>query len=221
MLRTILLFTAAVGLAACGGETEEQADYVTDAERIAPEPAPAPDLPASAESSVNELPANDEAPDRLAAGGWENLRIGMTREEIIAAYGPDADPDAVGGPEPEVCDEFRPENAPDGMRVMLTDGRLARITIGRDAKVKTGEGLGLGAAADEVKAAYGDAAEVTPHKYVEAPAAYITVWETDRSGEPYVSDESARGLRYVIGQDGRVDQIHAGGPAIQLVEGCL
>jgi len=127
----------------------------------------------------------------------------------------------VGGPEPDVCDEFRPEEAPAGMRVMLTEGRLARISIGRDATVKTGEGLGLGAAADEIKAAYGDRAVVTPHKYVDAPAAYVTVWTTGHTGSDYVEDESARGLRYVIGQDGTVEQIHAGGPAIQLVEGCL
>ncbi|WP_428407418.1 hypothetical protein [Hyphococcus sp.] len=208
-LRTVLLAALAAGIASCGGEdAETPADEVTDAEKLAPQ---APKAEVAAE------PATSGA---LTAEGWENLRIGMTKDEIAAAYGADANPNAVGGPEPDVCDEFHPENAPDGMRVMLTDGRLARITIGRDAKVKTGEGLGLGASAREVKDAYGDAAEIMPHKYAAAPAEYITVWDKDRP-ESYITDDSARGLRYVVGKDGTVEQIHAGGPAIQLVEGCL
>lgn len=41
-------------------------------------------------------------------------------------------------------------------------------------------------------------AEVTPHKYVADPASYITVWES-----------------------GPETHIHAGGPSIRYVEGCL
>lgn len=211
MRKILLSAVAVVALAGCGGE-EMQQEHVTDAEELAAQPAPAADPAPEPEEAAS---------DALTADGWEKLRIGMTKDEIVAAYGPDANPDAVGGPEPEVCDEFRPEQAPAGMRVMLTDGRLARITIGRDAAVKTGEGLGLGASAEAVKTAYGDRAEVTPHKYVDAPAEYVTVWTTGQTGPDYVQDESARGLRYVIGQDGKAQQIHAGGPAIQLVEGCL
>ncbi len=207
-------------LAACGGEDDTQAEHVTDAEKIAPQPAPAPDFDSNAEASSGG--ADDAAdPEALSANGWKNLRIGMTRQEVEAAYGPDANPNAVGGPEPDKCDEFRPEDAPDGFLLMVTDGKLARISLIRDASVKTGEGFGLGASAEDVKAAYGDAAMVSPHKYVEAPAQYITVWQADRSQEAYVEDPAARGLRYVIGRDGKVERIHAGGPAIQYVEGCL
>ncbi len=221
MMRTaIVVAMLALGLAACGGEeAEEQADYVTDPERLAPQPAPAPTPRSVAEQA--EEPADDPAPDALTPDGWENLRIGMTREEIEAAYGSDANPSAVGGPEPDKCDEFYAEDAPEGLLLMLTDNRLSRITVTSDADVKTDKGIGVGANADAVKTAYGDNAIVTPHKYVEAPAEYITVWNTDRSGESFVQDESARGLRYVIGRDGTVESIHAGGPAIQLVEGCL
>ena len=104
---------------------------------------------------------------------------------------------------------------------MLTDGKLARISLIREAAVKTEKALGLGATADNVKAAYGDKAIVTPHKYVDPPTEYITIWREDRSGTSYVEDPEARGLRYVVGEDGTVQTIHAGGPAIQLVEGCL
>ncbi|WP_158332143.1 hypothetical protein [Brevundimonas abyssalis] len=36
----------------------------------------------------------------------------MTRAEVVAALGEDANPDAVGGPDPESCDQFRPERRP-------------------------------------------------------------------------------------------------------------
>ncbi len=206
MKQTLFAVMLALGLAACGGDGEEQAEYVTDAERLAPKPAPAP-MPASS--------------DALTPDGWKGLRIGMTREEITAAYGPDANPDAVGGPEPESCDEYRPEDAPDGFLLMLVNEKLARIKLMRGAAVKTDAGLGLGASAEEVKAAYGGEAIVTPHKYVEAPAEYITVWKTGQTGPDYVQDETARGIRYVIDKEGKVQTIQAGGPAIQYVEGCL
>lgn len=222
MIRTILFAAMLAALAGCGGDTGEQDDYVTDAERFAPQPAPAP-TPRSMAEQAKEA-ADNPAPsssDALTADGWKGLRIGMTREEITAAYGPDANPDAVGGPEPESCDEYRPENAPDGFLIMLVNEKLARIKLMRDADVKTDAGIGLGDDADAVKAAYDGAAIVTPHKYVEAPAGYITVWETGQTGPDYVQDEGARGIRYVIGSDGAVESIHAGGPAIQYVEGCL
>ncbi|WP_375201635.1 hypothetical protein [Hyphococcus sp.] len=206
MKQTLFAAMLALGLAACGGDREEQAEYVTDAERLAPQPAPAP-TPASS--------------DALTPDGWKGLRIGMTREEITAAYGPDANPDAVGGPEPESCDEYRPEDAPDGFLLMLVNEKLARIKLMRGAAVKTDAGLGLGASAEEVKEAYDGEAIVTPHKYVEAPAEYITVWKTGQTGPDYVQDETARGIRYVIDKEGKVQTIQAGGPAIQYVEGCL
>ena len=45
---------------------------------------------------------------------------------------------------------------------------------------------------------------------MDAPAEHLTAW----------ASPGQRGVRYVVGQDGRVEEIHAGGPAIQYVEGC-
>jgi hypothetical protein len=53
----------------------------------------------------------------------------MTRQEVVAAAGDDVNPAAVGGPDPEQCDQFRPERAPDGILVMIEQGRLTRITV--------------------------------------------------------------------------------------------
>lgn len=181
-----------------------------------PDVQPAAEAQGSPEPAVpTPVPPADTVP-RLSADGWGPLRIGMTRAEVVAAAGEDANPEAVGGPEPEQCDEFRPRDAPAGMRVMLEQGRLTRISVAREAEVRTPEGFGVGSAAEEIRAAYGSRAESTPHKYLAAPAEYVTVWTR---GGPEAPD--ARGIVYETGLDGRVAQVHAGSRSIQYVEGCL
>jgi hypothetical protein len=160
-------------------------------------------------------PAKPVEPARLTSDGWGPLRIGMTRAEVVAAAGEDAQPDAVGGPDPESCDEFHPARAPAGMRVMIERGRLTRITLSRDAEVRTEHGFRLGDPAGEIKAALGTRAVASPHEYGEPPSEYLTVWVHP------TTDADPRGIVYEIGPDGRVAQIHAGGASIQYVEGCL
>ena len=142
----------------------------------------------------------------------------MTRAEVTQALGDDANPGAVGGADPEQCDQYHPARAPQGLMVMLEKGVLTRITLMREATVKTDLGLGLGATAAQVKAA-APGGVVSPHKYEAAPAEYVTVWSPPRQDD-YVQDPAARGVRYEIAADGKVAQIHAGGPSIQYVEGC-
>lgn len=197
-----LLAISLVTLAACsGGET------------------PAPTTPV-AETPAIETPPTAAANPPLTAQGWGALKVGMTLAEVTAAAGPDSDPEAVGGPEPESCDEFHPANTPDGLFVMIVDGKLARISIVEMSTLKTDKGFGLGDKADAVKAAYGAAAIASPHKYQDKPAEYITVWDGGTRTEPYVEDEAARGIVYEIDGTGGVGMIHVGGPAIQYVEGC-
>lgn len=184
--------------------------------------------PADDAAGANETPPSPEAPDSatpvseaLTSEGWRTLRVGMTRAEIEAAMGADANPDAVGGSEPEACDFFRPGQAPEGLLVMLRDGALSRISVAEPATVRTADGFGVGSSAAEIKAFYGDRAVVTPHVYQEAPAEDIFVWDGARPApNDYITDDSRRGIRYEIGGDGAVMQVHVGGPDIQLVEGC-
>ena len=190
---------AALSLAACGAPPSEPAD--------------APAAPAAPPGPVE--PATPAA-EALTALGFGPLRVGMTRAEVEAALGPDANPEAVGGPDPASCDMFRPERAPEGMLVMVENGVLTSVWLSRNTTVETDRAVNIGDTAAEVKSLYGDAAEVTPHKYVEAPAEYITVWSTADRQSP-----AARGLKYEIGRDGRVQTIAGGGPSIQYVEGCL
>lgn len=201
MIRLVALGSAAVlSLAACNAPP--------------PEPADAPSGPA-APTSPMEPGAPVSAAEKLTAQGFGPLRIGMTRAEIEAALGPDSDPGAVGGPDPESCDMFRPARAPEGLLVMVENGVLTSVWLSRNTAVETDRALNIGDPAAEVKRVYGAAAEVVPHKYAPAPAEYITVWSTADHQSP-----AARGLTYEIGQDGRVESIAGGGPSIQYVEGC-
>ncbi len=199
MIRRLMLTTAVLALAACGAPDPETT------------PAPAPD-PAP-------IPAPAPAANVLTAQGFGPLRIGMTRAEVEAALGPDANPDAVGGPDPEACDTFHPARAPEGLTVMIEQGVLTSIWLQNGSTLKTDRGFGVGDAATAIKAAYGPLAYVSPHKYAAAPAEYITTWGVGGSAG-YVQNPSARGIAYHIGTDGRAEHVAAGGPSIQYVEGC-
>lgn len=180
-------------------------------------PSPeAPEAPAAPAAVGAPAVANANA---LRAEGWGPLQVGMTRAEVEAALGPDANPEAVGGPDPDSCDEFRPERAPAGMILMLENGVLTRISA-TEPGLQTTDGFGVGASATAVKAALGPRARVEPHKYVAAPAEYIFVWSAPQTA-PYVDDPAARGVVYEVGGEGAVTAVRVGGPSIQYVEGCL
>ena len=182
--------------------------------------APESETPAAEAPAAPATPAADA--NALTAAGFGPLRIGMTKAEVEAALGPDSDPAAVGGAEPEVCDQWRPERAPDGLLVMIQDGVLTRISVAAPSTLKTDRGFGVGDSAAAIKAAYGDQAVSEPHKYSPAPAEDIFIWTSGGPATPgaWVQDPAARGVRYEINGEGRVGLIHVGGPAIQLVEGC-
>ncbi|WP_339929276.1 hypothetical protein [uncultured Brevundimonas sp.] len=175
-----------------------------------PEPAP----PASA-PSVPQTPTPPAPANALTAEGYGPLRIGMTRAEVIAAMGANDNPNTVGGPDPESCDMFHPARAPEGLYVMVENGVLTSVQLGSTSVLKTDRGLGIGDTAAAVKQAYGPDARVSPHKYADAPAEYVTTWTTTDHDSP-----AARGVRYNIGADGRVQGVAVGGPSILYVEGC-
>lgn len=204
------MIASALLLAGCGGaESNKQPDETAGSNAtVAPAAAP----PAQAAPAAEPV---------LTAEGFGPLRIGMTRAQVVEALGDDSDPEAVGGPEPESCDEWRPARAPEGLLVMIEEGRLTRISLIDGSKVKTDRGLGLGAAAAAVRSAYGTELRPELHKYEEAPAEYLVVWakgapEDDKSEIPAAS----RGIKYEVGGKGVVQGISAGGPSILYVEGC-
>jgi hypothetical protein len=191
---------ALLGLAACSQPVS-----------VEPASAPAPAVEAAPEPAGQPV----SAADKLTAQGYGALRIGMTKAEVEAAMGPDDDPEAVGGPEPESCDMFHPDRAPDGLLVMIEDGVLTSVWISRNTAIETDRALNIGDPAAEVKRVYGAAVQATPHEYQDAPAEYLTVWATSDHGAP-----NARGITYEIGGSGRVESIAGGGASIRYVEGC-
>lgn len=198
-------------LAAC--TAEPQSNTTTETPALVEQPTPpAPQAQAP--------PPTPVAANILTSEGYGPLRIGMTRAQITQALGPDANPEAVGGADPEQCDEYRPERAPEGMLLMVEQGRLTRISLIRNSTVKTDKGVGLGATPDQVRAAYGPALQASPHKYVAAPAQYLTVWEKGGSGVGGPVAPESRGIVYEVDGSGKVALIHAGGPSIGYVEGC-
>ncbi len=204
MIRTLSAVAAsALILAACGPQDAAQ-------------PSSPPGTPTATAPTEPAVDAN-----ALTANGYGPLRIGMTRAEVVAALGDDANPGAVGGAEPEVCDQWRPARAPEGLLVMIENGMLTRISAASPSTLKTDRGFGVGDTAAAIKSAYGTAAVAQPHKYSGPPAEDIFVWTTGGpTGQAYVENPAARGVRYEINGEGEVQIVHVGGPAIQLVEGC-
>lgn len=198
MTRLLVAAVLLAGLSACGDRNAE--------------PAPAPlEPPAPAANPMT--PASGV--DTLSAQGFGPLRIGMSLAEVDAALGPEANPEAVGGPEPEVCDQFRPARAPEGLLVMIERGVLTSVRLTRSSAATTDSGVSIGDSEADVRAAYPTLDEQA-HAYEAAPAKYLTAWSGAARSTP-----DARGLRFEIGQDGRVSSITGGGPSIQYVEGCL
>jgi len=113
----------------------------------------------------------------------------------------------------QISDTCRTVTSPavPGVYAIVEGGKVRRISAGERSAVKLIEGIGVGASEAQVNAAFaGFRAE--PHKYVEAPAKYLTA-PNAASGDP--------ALRFEIGADGKVSQVHVGtAPQLGYVEGC-
>jgi hypothetical protein len=107
----------------------------------------------------------------------------------------------------------RTVSSPDyrGVYAIVEEGEVRRITIGERSRVRLIDGIGTGASEAEVRAAFPGFRE-EPHKYVEAPAKYLTAPNAAR-GDP--------ALRFEIGPQGTVSLMHVGTmPVLAYVEGC-
>lgn len=182
MQKSLVFAALAVTLAACSPDPQ------TPPEQPAAPPAP----PAAAAPT----PANV-----LGLEGLGNLRLGLAPPGIWAEQGA------------QISDACRTVTSPDypGVYAIVEDGKVQRITVGQRSDVKLAEGIGVGAGEADVRQRFVGFREES-HKYVDAPAKYLTAPNAD-SGEP--------ALRFEFGQDGKVSLIHVGlMPVLAYVEGC-
>lgn len=195
-------------LLSCSAETPQRTSTSSDSGR-------ADAVQGTDTAELQERPDPEPGPRLLTPDGWGPLRIGMSRAEVVAAAGDDAEPDAVGGPDPEACDEFRPRNAPEGVLVMIQDSVLTRISVSRNSEISTPTGFRVGDSGSAVLAEYGARARVEPHQYWAPPAKYVTAWRHTPS------QSERRGIRYEISADDEVVHLRGGGLSIEYVEGCM
>jgi hypothetical protein len=142
----------------------------------------------------------------LTPDGWGPVKIGMTQKQVAAALNARLTGEAIE--DENICVEK--VSARPGMVFMFEEGRLTRISIGEPSKVITPRGIGVGAAAAEVRRTYGKGLESEAHHYVGKPAEYLTYW----------TKPGVRGVRFETDDKRRVETIHAGGPSIEYIEGC-
>jgi hypothetical protein len=168
-------------------------------------------------AAVVALAAGGLAPPPAAAApawtltpqGYGPVKIGMSRAQVSRALGVKLSPRAEH--EEDACESGGAATLP-GMIFMFEEGRLTRISLYDESRVRTPRGIGMGASEAEVRRLYGGPAlEEEEHTYVGAPGLYLTYW--------LVPGKS--GVRFETDEHRRVNAIHAGTSSIRYIEGCL
>ena len=146
----------------------------------------------------------------ITADGWGELKIGMPEKEAIRRLAMKPVNMLPDDEDSSSCKEFQPAGQP-AMVVMTIDGRVARVSLYEKSPLKTDRGFTIGDREADIRKAYGPALKVEPHAYDGPQAHYLTFW----------TKPGKRGVRYETDAKGRVNTIHAGGPQIEYIEGCL
>lgn len=146
---------------------------------------------------------------KLTPAGWGPVRLGMTRQQVSNVLKAGLEGEAFDNE--GTCLELIASNETyPGMYFMFLDGKLSRVSVGSPSLVTTPRGIGIGASADEVRAAYGEKLQAEPNHYLQLPAEYLTYWlKPNKSGVRFETDAQRK-----------VETIHAGNDSIQYIEGC-
>jgi hypothetical protein len=146
---------------------------------------------------------------KLTPAGWGPVRIGMNRDQVQKVLKDRLEGDAFDN-EGSCIELFPQSEALKGSYFMFLDGKLSRISVSEPSRIVTPRGIGVGAAADDVRNAYGEKLGAEPHHYLDLPAEYLTYW---------VKPEKS-GVRFETDAQRKVEIIHAGNSSIQYIEGC-
>ena len=184
--------TLLVLLAACS-TAEKAPDSTATTDTAATTPTPALAAPANAVVTEHGIPP---------------LTVGMAIAEASAALktGLVAPP----GADTSACTYLQWSDAPEGVRVMTSGGRIARIDV-NSGSTATAAGARVGDTEQRIDSLYKGRVASSPHKYTKGH--YLTV-------TPVAPADS--GYRIVFETDGqRVTKYRAGRrPEVELVEGC-
>ena len=140
--------------------------------------------------------------------GLAPLVVGMTIGEASAELktGLVAPP----GADTSSCTYLQWSDAPEGVRIMTTAGRIARIDVNSGSNA-TAEGARVGDSEQRIDSLYKGRVVTSPHKY--APGHYLTVTPTAPADGDYrivFETDGQRVTRYRVGRR----------PAVEYVEGC-
>ena len=130
------------------------------------------------------------------------VRVGMTVADAERALGAGFLPLTDQGE----CAYRTSMVAPDGVRFMQIDDRIARVDIGAPG-VGTGGGIEIGATEARVREVYGPGVSLSPHKYTDGH--YLTV-PADSGHRIVFETDGERVTRYRVGRL----------PEVEWVEGC-
>lgn len=146
----------------------------------------------------------------LTPYGYGAAQVGMTPAEASQTLGVELAVEE-GERENSECYHLHALSGPTSLSFMVVKGRIARFSIYQGpSPIRTERGIGIGDSIAQVRRSYGVALQEQEHEYLGGAARYLTWWD----------ERAKRGIRFETDHDGRVETIHAGGEAIQLIEGC-
>lgn len=164
---------------------------------------------------VAVAPAQAQAtlsPDsRVQLKGVGPVRVGMTVNEAKQAAGVPLVRAENAYSEGESCYFLNAQGITD-LGFMVTDGRIARVDVGRGSAIKTLSGAGIGSTEAQIQQLYPGQITSTPHEYFDN-GKYLTF---------VPKDEADKAFRVIFETDnGRVIEYRAGKmPEVQYIEGC-
>lgn len=160
------------------------------------------------ESQFTEYPAANVYPVKVAADGFGEIKIGMTVEEASKVSGQTFV--TLEGVRPQLgrgCNYIKPENAPEGLTLMVIGRTITRMDITENT-ILTQAGVKVGDREKKIKSLYPNI-KVSPAKY-DPKGAYLT------------HDSGDGDYAIVFETDGQqVTRFRAGRkPEVEWVEGC-
>lgn len=117
-------------------------------------------------------PAADPAAWRVGARGFGPISYGATLAEATRSVGR---PFEAVREYKRQCGFYRFATLPEGVSLMVSEGRVVRVDVDGASGIRTTAGAGVGSTEDEVRRLYPGRIRTEPHAYADGPARYLVV----------------------------------------------